>query len=71
MSDQPLAKDEAKTKLNQCFEDGTVIYSKHFRDELANDDLTREDVHAVCRCGAIVTAPEKERYQKRTMEIQD
>jgi hypothetical protein len=60
VSDQPLGKDQAKAKLNRCLEEGTVIYSKHFRDELANDALTTEDVLAVCRSGAIVMAPEND-----------
>ena len=55
-----LTKDRAKAKLNRCLDEGTVIYSKHFRDELANDDLTTEDILAVCRSGAITMAPEKD-----------
>jgi hypothetical protein len=46
--------------LNFCLEDGTVSYTRHFRDELASDDLTIEDVLAACRSGAIVMAPEKD-----------
>ena len=60
MRDQPLSKDQAKAKLNRCLEEGAVIYSQHFRDELANDDLTMEDVLAVCRSGAIIMAPEED-----------
>jgi hypothetical protein len=60
VSDAPLAKDRAKAKLNRCLDEGTVIYSRHFRDELVNDDLTTEDTLAVCRSGAIVMAPEKD-----------
>lgn len=46
--------------LNRCLEEGAVIYSQHFRDELANDDLTTEDILTVSRSGAIVMAPEKD-----------
>ena len=60
MTDRPLTGNEAKSKLNRCLEDGTVVYSKHFREELANDDLTRDDVYAACRCGVIAMAPEKD-----------
>lgn len=60
MGEEPLSKDHAKAKLNRCFEEGAVIYSQHFRDELANDDLTRVDVLMICRSGAIVAAPEKD-----------
>lgn len=37
-----------------------MIYSKHFRDELANDHLTMQDMLTVCRSGAVMTAPEKD-----------
>lgn len=39
---------------------GTVIYTKHFRDELVNDDLTMKDVLAVCKSGAVIMEPEKD-----------
>ena len=55
-----LTKDRDKAKLNRCLHEGAVIYSKHFRAELANDDLTTEDVLAVCRSGAIIMGPEKD-----------
>lgn len=58
MRDEPLTKDQAKAALNSCLEDGAVVYTRHFRDELANDDLTMEDVLVVCRSGAIVRVPE-------------
>jgi hypothetical protein len=58
--DVPLGKDAAKARLNHCVESGTVILSKHFRDELANDSLTIQDVFEVARSGAIVLAPEKD-----------
>jgi hypothetical protein len=60
VSDAPLAKDRAKARLNRCLSEGAVIYSRHFRDELAHDDLSTEDILAVCRAGAIVMAPEKD-----------
>jgi hypothetical protein len=58
--DPPLSRDEAKARLNECLEDGIVIYTRHFREELANEDLTIEDVLVVCRSGAVVMAPEKD-----------
>ena len=60
MSDRPLSGDRAKARLNRCLEDGAVLYSRHFRDELVNDDLSMEDVLVVCRSGAIMMAPEKD-----------
>jgi hypothetical protein len=58
--DRSLSRDEAKARLNRCIEDGTVIYSRHFRDELMNDGLTISDVLTVCRGGAVIMAPEKD-----------
>ena len=36
------------------------MYSRHFREELANDDLSTEDVLIVCKSGAIIMEPEKD-----------
>jgi uncharacterized DUF497 family protein len=58
--DAPLAKDRAKAKLNRCLDEGAVVYSLHFREELANDNLTTQDILTVCRSGAIIMAPEKD-----------
>jgi Domain of unknown function (DUF4258) len=58
--DQALTKDQAKAALKSCLEEGTVILTKHFRDELANDDLTMEDVCVACKSGAIVMSPEND-----------
>ena len=55
-----LTNDRTKAKLNRCLNEGAIIYSKHFRAELANDDPTTEDILAVCRFGAMIMAPEKD-----------
>jgi hypothetical protein len=60
VSDTPLSKDQAKAALTICLEDGTVRYTRHFREELAKDDLTMADVLVVCRSGAIVMSPERD-----------
>jgi len=60
LSDAPLSRDRAKARLNRCIETGVVIYSQHFRQELIDDGLTREDVFCVCRSGAISTPPERD-----------
>lgn len=60
MTDHPLTNAQAKTALNACLEDGYVVYTKHFREELLNDNLTVEDVLAVCKLGVIRMAPEKD-----------
>lgn len=58
--DAPLTRDEAKAVLNRCLEEGVVSYTKHFRDELTDDDLSTEDVLRISRSGAIIEAPEKD-----------
>ena len=60
MEDGPLSKDRARAELNLCLEERRIIYSRHFRDELANDDLTTQDVLTVCRSGAIIMSPEQD-----------
>lgn len=47
-------------KLNRCLEEGQVVYSRHFREELLNDSFTMGDVLRVCRSGAIFMAPEQD-----------
>jgi hypothetical protein len=78
LRDGPLTKDQAKAELNRCVEEGAVVYSRHFRDELAKDDLTTGDVLSVCRSGVVIMAPEKDirtaewkyRIEGRTVEGQ-
>jgi hypothetical protein len=49
---------EAEDLLRHCLEDGKVIPTKHFRDELANENLTLEDAWIVFRRGRIYNPPE-------------
>ncbi|MEP7367346.1 MAG: DUF4258 domain-containing protein [Acidobacteriota bacterium] len=60
MAEDPLGDGSAKSKLNGCLEEGAVRYSRHFRDELLNDQLTTEDVLTVCKSGAISMVPEQD-----------
>ncbi len=36
------------------------MYTRHFREELANDDLTMGDVLTVCKSDSVVAAPDKD-----------
>jgi hypothetical protein len=49
---------EAVDLMRRCLGFGEVVPSKHFRDELAGDDLTIEDAWTVLRSGNIYDAPE-------------
>ena len=53
-----LTNDQAKVQLNLCLQEGRVRYTVHFKEELANDGLSMQDVIAVCRSGAIAVPPE-------------
>ena len=60
VSNAPLSAGKAKQALNRCLDEGEVVYSRHFRQELVNDELTMQDVLAVCRSGAITMPPESD-----------
>jgi hypothetical protein len=60
VKDAPLTKAQAKAHLNLSLDDGFVIYTRHFKDELARDGLTMEDVLAICHSGVVLMAPEKD-----------
>src|SRR5579872_1300386 len=62
--DKPVAIasiQEAIDLLHFCLEEnGEVIPSRHFRDELANEKLTIEDAWMVLAQGRIFNPPEKD-----------
>jgi hypothetical protein len=49
---------EAIDLLHYCLSDGEVRLTKHFREELKQEDLSVEDVYAVLRGGTIYEPPE-------------
>jgi DNA-binding transcriptional regulator YiaG len=63
--DNPLDNDQAKGQLKYCLSHGRFDYTNHFRDRLAERDLSFEDVLFVCRAGAVISAPEFD-TQRRT-----
>jgi len=44
---------EAVDLMRHCLESGEVVPSKHFRDELANDNLDMADALTVLKSGNI------------------
>ena len=44
--------------MRYCLETGEVIMGRHFRDELAAENLTIDDARFVMRGGAIYQSPE-------------
>jgi hypothetical protein len=60
MPGPPASLDQVKQKLGGCLNDGVVVLTRHFREELANDDLSMQDVMDVCRSGAILRPPEQD-----------
>lgn len=53
-----LSQEIARGVLRDCLEDGNLIQGKHFRDELAAENLTIEDVLHVMRAGSVKDPPE-------------
>lgn len=54
-----LSTQAATDLVRECLgENGEIILGKHFREELANEDLTFEDAWAVLRTGHIYDPPE-------------
>ena len=49
---------EATKLLRHCLNDGQVIPSRHFREELKNEDLELLDAYQVLKQGRIYDAPE-------------
>ena len=55
-----MTAQEAKDLLAFCLERGTVIPSKHFRDELAKETIDMNDAWFILRSGAIYDGPEQD-----------
>ncbi len=70
--DEPLSSSDAKRLIREIITNGTVYYSKHARQEMANDNLSEIDCSNVMR-GGVVGEGEWEngswRYQVRTQRI--
>lgn len=51
-------QEEALDLLHHCLEQGDVVLTRHFREELAAERLNIEDAWCVMRSGAVYEAPE-------------
>jgi len=51
---------EALDLLRHCLEDGEVVIGRHFRDELAAENLTIDDARFVMQSGMIYQPPESD-----------
>jgi hypothetical protein len=49
---------EAIDLLHHCLESGEVVIGKHFREELAAENLTIEDARVVMQSGAVRQPPD-------------
>ncbi len=58
MSGKALDGAKAKEELNRRLTEGKVVYTRHFLDELRDDDLIIGDALYVCRSGRIQQPPE-------------
>jgi Domain of unknown function (DUF4258) len=60
-----FTKSEAVTLIRHCLDEGRVIPGKHFRQELAAEDLNLLDAFHVLRTGNVFREPEFDvRYQE-------
>jgi hypothetical protein len=55
-----LTTVEAVDLVRHCLENGSIIPSKHFRDELAKESADINDAFHVLRCGNIFDPPEQD-----------
>ena len=55
-----FSKQQARNLLQDCLESGKVIPGKHFRDELAKEDVCQIDAWKVLREGCIYDPPEED-----------
>jgi hypothetical protein len=55
-----FSKSEAIELVRRCLLDGAVIQSRHFRDELRNENLVFSDALHVLECGCIYAPSEQD-----------
>lgn len=66
-----FTKTEAVTLIRHCLDEGRVILSKHFRQELRAEDLTLQDAFYVLQTGAVFREPEFDvRYREWNYRIE-
>jgi hypothetical protein len=66
----PYGKSEAEALIKQCVKNGRIVFTKHFREELANEHLEVGDVHNVLRHGRVNNPPECDAYQRWNYRIE-
>lgn len=68
----PFTPVAARSLIRRILEEGRVVFSKHARQEMQNDELTAVDINNVLRAG-IIDEPEYEngswRYKVWTLRI--
>lgn len=55
-----LKRQEALDLLRRCLEEGEIVPTKHFREELGDESITFEDAWIVLRSGSIYDEPEQD-----------
>ncbi len=60
MSVRCLTRSEAVDLVRHCLSAGRVISGKHFREELANEDLDILDAYNVLKKGHVFQEPEQD-----------
>src|SRR5437667_8171828 len=58
-SGEYLSKEDAGKVIRECSRQNRFILTRHFRDELAQEDLTIADVHRIIQRGYVFTEPDR------------
>lgn len=56
--DSPYSKEQARGIFQAAFQDGSVIWTKHAREQMRVRNITTNDVLALARAGVVVNEPE-------------
>jgi len=55
-----MTRPKASSQLRHCLEHGKVLVTRHFREELADEEITFQDANDVLRMGIIYDEPEQD-----------
>jgi uncharacterized DUF497 family protein len=55
-----MTRPKAASQLRHCLEHGEVIPTRHFRDQLADEEISFQDAHDVLRRGIIYDESEED-----------
>lgn len=57
---KPITKERAREIFNRAFLDGSVIYTKHCRERMAERNIDANDLMGLARAGLVYKNPERD-----------